>query len=54
MARRPIDAREALRLWLEYRNWRVVAEWMFREDGGPNFTPEAIRVAVWQYYRGQR
>lgn len=48
-----IDTREALRLWLIWRNWREVASRMSR-DNGMTYTFDAVQKAVWQYYRGQR
>lgn len=48
-----IDTREALRLWLIWRNWREVASRMCRESGQA-YTFDAVQKAVWQYYRGQR
>jgi hypothetical protein len=48
-----IDTREALRLWLIWRNWRKVASRMARPNG-QTYTPDAVQRAVWQYYRGQR
>jgi hypothetical protein len=48
-----IDTREALRLWLIWRNWREVAIRMCR-DNGQAYTAEATRKAVWQYHRGER
>lgn len=47
-----IDTREALRLWLIWRNWREVACRMCR-DNGQTYTADAVQKAVWRYYRGQ-
>ena len=48
-----IDTREALRLWLIWRNWREVACRMIRPSGQV-YTAEAARKAVWEYHRGLR
>lgn len=48
-----IDTREALRLWLIWRNWRQVAHRLVRPNG-QNYTADAVQKAVWQYYRGER
>jgi hypothetical protein len=48
-----IDTREALRLWLIWRNWREVACRLIRPSG-QTYTAEAARKAVWEYHRGQR
>lgn len=48
-----IDTREALRLWLIWRNWREVAERLIRPNGQA-YTADSVQKAVWQYYRGLR
>ena len=48
-----IDTREALRLWLIWRNWREVACRLIRASG-QIYTTEATRKAVWEYHRGER
>lgn len=50
--REQIDTREALRLWLIWRNWRKVAYRLTRRSGQA-FTTDAVQKAVWRYYRGQ-
>ncbi len=52
MSRDRIDTREALRLWLIWRNWREVASRMVRENGQA-YTTDAVQAAVWRYYRGR-
>lgn len=47
-----IDTREALRLWLIWRNWREVASRMIRPNG-QTYTFDAVAAAVWRYYRGR-
>lgn len=47
-----IDTREALRLWLIWRNWREVACRLIRENG-QTYTTDAVQKAVWRYYRGR-
>lgn len=49
--RERIDTREALRLWLIWRNWREVAARLIRSNGQA-FTTDAVQKAVWRYYRG--
>lgn len=46
-----IDTREALRLWLIWRNWREVACRLIRRNG-QTYTHDAVAKAVWRYYRG--
>lgn len=46
-----IDTREALRLWLIWRNWREVACRLIRPSG-QTYTTTAVSAAVWRYYRG--
>lgn len=46
-----IDTREALRLWLIWRNWREVAYRLIRPSG-QTYTTDAVQKAVWRYYRG--
>lgn len=48
-----IDTREAIRLWLIWRNWREVACRLIRKNG-QTYTADAVSKAVWQYYRGMR
>lgn len=47
-----IDTREALRLWLIWRNWREVASRMIRPSG-QTYTTDAVQKAVRRYHRGQ-
>ena len=48
-----IDTREALRLWLIWRNWREVACRLVRPNG-QNYTHDAVQKAVRRSDRGQQ